>query len=346
MTRTGSSTISINGPAELLAAVPHLLGFRPEESLVIIGLADRQLVVTARLDLADARDHGRCLGDTLAAIVRGGTMQVVGAVYTADTVGPDGRLPHSDVADRLVIEVDRAGAQLVDCLLVTGGRWWSYTCHNLECCPAEGRAMHDEPTLFQVEATYAGLTVAASRDAMAQRLTPLQDRHRLQGLINDAEDTAALALRRGRLAGHDTSVKRAIFAAARAAAQGDYPSDAQAARYGAALTRIAIRDAVWLAVDDGRLAVDDGRLTGGELWLDLARRLPTPYDAPALFLYAWQAWRAGNGALAGMAAERAIASSGDYSAADLLLAALARGINPQRIPKLRLPKDGDAPTTA
>jgi hypothetical protein len=33
------------------------------------------------------------------------------------------------------------------------------------------------------------------------------------------------------------------------------------------------------------LAVDDHTLPDGELWLDLARRLPAPYDAAPLFLY-------------------------------------------------------------
>ena len=93
------------------------------------------------------------------------------------------------------------------------------------------------------------------------------------------------------------------------------------------------------------MAIDDGRLAGGELWLNLARRLPSPYDAPALFLYGWHTWRAGNAAVAGIAAERALASDPGYSAADLLLAALSRGIDPRTMPKLRAPsKGGDEPT--
>jgi hypothetical protein len=86
------------------------------------------------------------------------------------------------------------------------------------------------------------------------------------------------------------------------------------------------------------MAVDDGRLDGRALWRDLGRRLPSPYDASPLFLFGWAAWRAGDGALAGIAAERAIASDPGYSAADLLLAALARGVDPRRLPRLRLPR--------
>jgi hypothetical protein len=106
------------------------------------------------------------------------------------------------------------------------------------------------------------------------------------------------------------------------------PTDREAARYGAALQSYQVRDAVWMALDD------DG-LDGIELCVNLARRLHSPYNAAALFLAAWRSYRGGNGALAGIAAERALASDPGYSAADLLLAALARGLDPRTLPKLR-----------
>ena len=103
------------------------------------------------------------------------------------------------------------------------------------------------------------------------------------------------------------------------------------ARFVVALGEIALRDAVWLAVDHGRL---DGRA----LWLELARRVPAPYDAAPLFLYGWASWRAGDGARG--ARRRAAGGRVDpgYSAADLLLAALSRGVNPHDLPRLRNPR--------
>jgi Domain of unknown function (DUF4192) len=82
------------------------------------------------------------------------------------------------------------------------------------------------------------------------------------------------------------------------------------------------------------MALDDDRLDGIELWVNLARRLPSPYNAAPLFLAAWRAWRDGNGALAGIAAEQALASDPGYGAAGLLLAALTRSIDPRTLPKL------------
>jgi hypothetical protein len=89
-----------------------------------------------------------------------------------------------------------------------------------------------------------------------------------------------------------------------------------------------MRDAIWLGIDGHRI---DGR----PLWRQLARRLPEPYDAAPLFLFGWASWRAGDGALAGIAAERAVDSDPSYTAADLLLAALTRAADPRRMPRLR-----------
>lgn len=98
-----------------------------------------------------------------------------------------------------------------------------------------------------------------------------------------------------------------------------------------ALQSYAVRDARWMALDAGRLH-------GVELWVNLARRLPNPHDAAPLFLAGWCSWRGGNGALAGIAAERALAADPGYSAANLLLAALARGIDRRKMPRLRRPR--------
>jgi hypothetical protein len=127
------------------------------------------------------------------------------------------------------------------------------------------------------------------------------------------------------------SVKRALFAAARTAdapgVEFDLP-DEKLVRFAVALRTVAVRDAVWIAIDSRRL---DGRA----LWRQMAGRLPAPYDAPPLFLFGWATWRDGDGAFAGMAAERALDSDPTYSAADLLLAALAQAIDPRRMPRLR-----------
>jgi Domain of unknown function (DUF4192) len=171
------------------------------------------------------------------------------------------------------------------------------------------------------------------RDSLAALLDPAPDGERaaLVPALERAEHEAMEQICRGDIAREDRSVKRALFAECRAAEQpGAEPmlSDEQLVRYAVGLQRYAVRDPLWMGVDDGRL-------DGSALWQHLARRLPAPYDAPALFLFGWGAYRRGDGALAGIAATRAVASDPEYSAADLLLAALSQAIDPRRLPKLR-----------
>jgi hypothetical protein len=308
--------LRISSPADLLQAVPYLLGFHPQSSLVIIGLDQSRLVVTVRLDLADLGTRD-VLGDAITAIHRGGAGELVAAIYERSPRRRSRPLPWDAAVANFLYDA----------------------CSDAECCPPEGRQLPDDVSAFTAAATYAGMVALPDRDALAAVLDPLPDvvRDRLGPLLAECENTAVQAVLDGHGARHDRSVKRALFAAARRADAPVDPSqrveiiDSDLARFGVALSAPALRDSLWMAADAGRL---DGRV----LWLDLARSLPSPYDAAPLFLYGWCSWRAGNGALAGIAAERAVQSDPTYSAADLLLAALARGLDPRRLPKLRLPR--------
>jgi Domain of unknown function (DUF4192) len=325
--------LRVRGPADLVRTIPYLLGFHPARSLVLVGLHHGRVVVSARLDLVDLADPS-VLSHSVAAMCRGGASSFVGVVFDDAVVdaGGDVPLPWTGAALETVAAVEQAGAEIGDVLLVSAGRMWSYICDDSRCCPPEGSVL---PAGSEVAAaaTYAGLVALPDRATVAALLDPLPDieRDELVPLLDDAECEAAAAQRRGDHERLDRGVKRALFAAARAAdrpgATAELPAEALA-RFGVALRRIPLRDAVWMAVDDGRL---DGR----PLWRQLARRLPGPFDAPALFLFAWRTWREGDGALAGMAAERALASDPRYSAADLLLAALSHAVDPRAMPRLR-----------
>ena len=198
--------------------------------------------------------------------------------------------------------------------------------------------------MVPASAAFAGLVALPDRAAVEALLDPVPDSERdaLLPLVEAARESvpasAAIRVRRpsGRPGHRDPgrpvrAAKRALFAAARAMDPPARPhrlSDDDVARYGALLRSPTFRDAAWLAVDDGRL---DGR----EFWRELGRRLPGEYAAPPLFLFGWASWRHGNGALAGIAADRAVAADPGYSAADLLQAALSQGLDPRRVPRLR-----------
>jgi hypothetical protein len=322
--------LRISGPANLLQAVPYLLGFHPAASLVLIGLTERRLAVTARLDLDDVAEDG-VLRHAVRGIANGGAETVVAAVYDERSVpGRDGP-PWRGLAADLQRTGHDLGIALGDVLLVCGGRWWSLRCDDPVCCPPEGRPLPDAPSAFVAAATYAGMVALPDRRSLEALLAPAADREALRPLLTEAERAAADATTAGERRRWERLRRRELVAAARASDAGELDVDRQSvARFGAALRRIPVRDALWSAADTGRI---DGR----DLWRELARRLPPPYDAAPLFLYGWGSWRHGNGALANVACDRALESDPGYSAADLLLAALAHVVDPRRVPRMRVP---------
>jgi hypothetical protein len=185
-------------------------------------------------------------------------------------------------------------------------------------------------------AVFAGLQARPSRAAVEAVLDHDPDSQRERYLldIEFAEHAMVQAAIEGQLMRAHRSVKRTLFAAAREADRTLFPnpqsdlSPARLGRFAVGLSEIAIRDALWLAIDQERL---DGRA----LWLRLLQRLPAPYDSAPLFLFGWATWRDGNGTLAAMAAQRALASEPGYTAAELLLSAIQNGLDPFRTPKLR-----------
>lgn len=325
----------IDSPAALIRAVPYFLGFQPTDSLVLVGIAGAWLRVTARVDLAEATTDtaAATLAATLGALRARGTDTFIPIVFAGtDQPSPsrDTALPFAEVIMAVRVVTDRLRLHLADALLVRGRRWWSYHCSDPACCPPAGRLLTNQPTAFEAQAVVEGMAPMSNRTAFAALLDPVADPVTAETLAAAefvAESGRALspagAWQRGAI--------QSLTAAARRPAPQDLPAS-EVARYGVALRAPAVRDAIWLALEE-RPAI------GGELWRTLATRLPAPYSAAPYFLYAWSRWRRGDGASAGIATERALAADPGYHAAELLLAALRYGLDPQGLPRLRAGHD-------
>ena len=57
--------ITLRSPAELLAVIPHLLGFEPDHAIVVMALRDNKLGLTQRIDLPTP-ERAIEVADTLA----------------------------------------------------------------------------------------------------------------------------------------------------------------------------------------------------------------------------------------------------------------------------------------
>ena len=323
----------VDGPRALLQAVPYLLGFHPHDSLVLVGAGDGAVRVTARLDLADTARPGP-LEHTGAVLARAGADSVLAVVYDAGDAAPSAAT--EALPARVADAATAAGLLLVDAYLVRRGRWWSRVRHGTGWGTGPGEPVDDPPTAFAAAATVAGLTALPSRRHLMAVLDPGDGlaRESLRPMIAAIDVVATDAGTRTRAQVSPRTLTREVFAAARCTDWDSPPlPDPELARLAAALSITAVRDSVWLAVDDGIL---DGRA----LWAQLARRVPGPYDCPALFLYGWSCWRHGDGASAQDAVARALAGVDGYPAAELLQVALSHGLDPRRVPRLRHRKRG------
>ena len=128
--------IRVSSVAGFLAVIPHLLGFHPSRSMVVVGLDARRgrIVLAFRYDLPDPPDAARSrdIAEHAAAVLR------KRRIRTAIAAGyGDGALV-TPVAEQLRAGLRGAGIALRDLLRVQDGRYWSYVCTDPGCCPPDG----------------------------------------------------------------------------------------------------------------------------------------------------------------------------------------------------------------
>jgi hypothetical protein len=324
-TSPSDHTLRLRSPADVVEMVPYLLGFQPENSLVVLALkhddgSDRVGVV-ARVDRApvDSADVAEALDQLFAAVCRNGAEQVIAVFY--------GTRPGSDEVRALRWAGQRAGCDLVDVLAVGERTWRSVVCRDTRCCPPGGHALPSGAGELAAAATYAGMVARPDRASVEAILAsaPEAEHEALREDLAAADAALDRSVAAGLAGRVERSAIRALFAASRRLG---VLTAAETCRFGVALRRTAVRDACWIAVDERRI-------DGDGLWRELARRLPDKYAAAPLFLFGWLQWRSGNGTLATMAAQRALAADPDYSAAAMLHTAVQHGLNPFTTPRLR-----------
>ncbi len=156
--------LRISSLGGLIAAIPHLLGFTPESSLVVVGSnPGGRVQVIFRYNLADPPDSA------LAADIAAHAVSVLSRqgipVAVAVGYGP-GRLV-TPVADALRLAAAAAGVRLRDIVRVHDGRYWSYLCREPSCCPAEGVVLDPAAHPVAVMLAAAGLANLALDRALA-----------------------------------------------------------------------------------------------------------------------------------------------------------------------------------
>ena len=322
-TSSGRPPVRISTPAGLLAVIPFLLGFTPTDSLVVIGSANPlgRIRVALRYDLPDPPDAelaGEIAAHATAVLAR---QHATSAVITG--YGP-GRLV-TPVADAVRQAAARTGVILRDVLRVEGGRYWSYLCREPSCCPSDGvqfeAAGHPAARLL----TGVGLAVLSGRAELAATIAPVTgaEAEAMAEATRRAERAGTRLIAGGGPAALDAPGLAAVRSAIEVYRRGGSVTAAVGHAWLAlVLTRLRIRDDAWARMDPAH------HREHGRLWTGLVRRAQPGYVAAPACLLAVTAWQGGDGALANVALDRALADHPGYSMALLLRDALASGVPP------------------
>ena len=352
--------VTLRTPAELADALPYLLGYRPEDSIVLVALHDRdgrgRFGGRARLGIPAGEDDWGCVARQLAqGLVTGSERrgarpeQMVAYLCQEPAQGESGRQVMErlrPLAQKLRVECGQLDVPVIEALCISGGRFWSYCCSNEVCCPPEGLPMGLPGTsVLAAAATYAGLQVRGTLRELRARLQPWETAAALDQEI--ALDTASAALvprildDAGRAGVAEETLELAesiIHRLAEAppvsgALIADLRDDELLAHDEAATLILGLQDratrdraAGWMEGDEAAPAL--------RLWRALARRCVGPYGehaAAPLTLTGWVAWSTGDDLEAREALAMALGADPGYLFARLLHQACNEGLDPESI---------------
>ena len=320
---TTHTATELNSPHDLLAAVPFMVGYHPQDSLVAMALREGKVVMAMRVDFPDDESI-EAISKTIALhLVREKANEAIVVGYLPSSITSSDPL--------LVVRECIAGYSIIvkECIEVRGGRFRSSLCADLECCPPEGNQV---PELSDSRVT--------AEQVAAGNPLPFLDLDEMKRSISA------------------TPIDKELLKAIKALAEIDYESDQVNAlqREGAnAINQISlafIRDGVVL--DKALIALVLVRLHDlqvrdyamgftseksddqlWDMWRWLLRIAPKGYVAPVAVIFATSSYERGDGALAQRALDRAFEDSPKYQMAKLLRRTFAAGWPPSAFTQMR-----------
>lgn len=154
--------MSLQGPDELIAAVPYLLGFHPRESVVLVWVTDGTVTLTQRFDLADMP---RTAEEAIPVLQAGSYVQATAVIVLLYT----DEVPNAQSLTWLT-GLGASDVEVIDLIHTVGDRWWSLGCEQ-ECCPPHGREI--DPVLHEriaADFVLAGVVAYADRSDLVHEV--------------------------------------------------------------------------------------------------------------------------------------------------------------------------------
>ena len=316
---------TLTSPHDLLAAIPFLIGYHPQDSLVLVALKDEAVGMAMRVDMpvgVSAEGY-----DLLAShFLRDGADGAFIVAYVGEgTVDPENVLINTSAA------LVRAGIDIKESLIVCNNRFRSMICSDPTCCPPEGSAIPDlGSSRIAAEHVIAGHPMPFENvDGLVQSIAALPssfesvwaDEVQAFWVSSDSEEIQEL----------QRDGATAIIDLVGEYREGRGAEDRElAARVIGRLSDIQVRD---FALGSH---TDESADYYWAMWRDLLRIAPRGFVAPIACLFAAMAYERGEGALAHKGLDRGLGDDDQYSLAHLLRRVFTAGWPPQSFSAMRI----------
>ncbi|MGW6933852.1 DUF4192 domain-containing protein [Lentzea sp. NPDC054927] len=324
MPTTLPKPVRVRGPGDLYAAIPHLMGFHPADSLVVLVLKDNLISMTMRVDLPRPRHRGTLAAQLEAPLLEQGASEVVLAVVCAPSEHMPEELPHTPLITALRHRLGGVGIEVVEAVWLPScekdAPWLCYLdidCHGSlpdpQLSALAAASAHEGNVTFESRAAMAAIAALDPPEALERRSALLDEL-----ITHSGEPDPSAELRR---------VRDAIDAVEER--KGPLP-DAEIVALARALAVPEVRDASM------GFAAQPRSRSAERLWLELTRTCPAPERAEPACLLAFYAYQRGDGGIASIAIDAAEDACPGHALSKLLRAALSAAFPPDEMRALSI----------
>lgn len=308
----------IQSPDELMSAIPFIVGYKPEKSVVIGVMDDSSVIMAMRFDESLTEHVSDDLVKKLIEKVNEAkNPEVVVIAYI------DREELNSPFLNEICGVFDDAGIPVVERIVASNTHYRSTLCNNSSCCPKE---LPD----------FKSSSIAASRVLEGERL-PFNSEDEMRKYVERREIDTELVTILKSLTGinynlseeevaeqqRDGVIALNTLIAQFKAQQTDRIQKSTVANAITALKDLTIRDYAL------------GTKHKPDFWLWLLRQAPSGYRAPLACLLAVSAYESGEAPVARVALDVAKEDNSNYSMTNLLDGVLRQGINPEMFTAMR-----------
>lgn len=338
------SPLKLHYPADVLAAVPFVLGFEPANSLVAISLKGRRQRVglVMRTDYPSDTDlevFDLAALNMVAHLQRDEARGVILIAYPPEFASSPLERPIDAALAILEKAAVDSGIQVREALVVADGRWWSTRCKNVECCPLSGTpliALEDSRVAAEVVVRGGPMPFSsegelidslAHHDCVLAQCLAQAIEERVAQLLEQTTKNQIQEIRSAQVSALDECF--AIWCQSQGNTQSFAGQMHLLADVVIGVQAVMLRDYA-LGIHS-----DENLEQSVALWRWLLTLVPEGTVAPIACLTAATAYESGDGALAQRALDRAFVDSPGYSLAHLLRRVFIAGFSPKTFAQMR-----------